>query len=110
MSFITSWSEGSYQDINSGSSQTVDFNELGFGTARLDLSGTGGAVTLTLSNPLEGGLYILGFHDVGVGVNVTFPSTVKNIAGTALGLVNLLLDSTMIMVFNGTDYIVVKSL
>ena len=99
---------GSNQNIISVPSQSVSFNELGFGFINFDLGGSGTAVTLTLTDPTEGGLYTLGFQNVGIGTSVTFPSNVKSIAGLLLGTVNFLVDTVIQLVYNGTEYIIVN--
>lgn len=87
-------------DGNSSTALTVNWGSKKRGEHRFTLTGN---VTLTLSNPVDGGAYVLLIYTGAGSFTVTWPATVKWPAGTAptitttasrLDLVTLIYDST----------------
>ena len=99
------WGNGQTQEIASSDNQTVSLGGMGFGFITLDMTDAGGSASLTLTDPTNGGLYILGFTGVGIGTTITFPSSVKNLLGVALSAELMTLNTVKQLVYNGTDYI-----
>ena len=67
-------------DGNSGTTKTIDWASLPVGRHELTLTGN---VTLTLNNPVDGGVYALVIKTGAGGFTVTWPASVKWPGGTA---------------------------
>ncbi len=87
-------------DGNSGTTKTIDWQSYKFGRHRLTLTGN---VTLTLSNPADGGVYYLLIYTGAGSFTVTWPASVKWPGGTGptitataskVDLVRLVWDAT----------------
>jgi len=88
-------------DGNSGTTKTIDFLSLKVGRHELTLTGN---VTLTLDNPVDGGVYVLLIHTGAGSFTVTWPASVLWPSGVApvitttaskTDLVTLIYDSSV---------------
>lgn len=87
----------------SGTTQTVDFNNGNI--QRLNLGSASGDVTLTFSNPAQGGSYVLFVTQGATARNLTFPVNVKWPQGVApvLSISNGAIDK-ITLYYDGTNF------
>jgi len=60
-----------------GASVTVDLESRGIAVVQFNMAGYAGTMSLTLNNPVDGGIYIFHYLDADSSPSVTYPGTVN---------------------------------
>lgn len=71
--------------------------------AQIDLTASTGAVTLSVSNPVSGGVYTFHFQNV-TSTDLTFPGTFLDAAGSTLGTVPMTANNWYTCYYDGSNY------
>jgi hypothetical protein len=87
----------------SGSTQTIDLQSKYVGVIQIDVTAASSPLTLTVNNPVDGGVYT--FHVENASINdVVFPAAFLNADGTSLGTVSYSSDDFVTCYWDGTNY------
>lgn len=87
----------------SGSTQTIDLQSKYVGVIQIDVTAASSPLTLTINNPVNGGVYT--FHVQNASSNdVVFPAAFLNADGTSLGTVTYSGDDFVTCYYDGTNY------
>jgi len=84
-------------------SVTVDLASRGLAVVQFNMSGFAGTMTLTLNNPVDGGIYIFHYKDADSGPSVTYPATVYGADGAARGTDSAIVSGWEILYYHATD-------
>lgn len=90
---------------SNASTQNIDFlsTKIGF-KKQIIMSSITSALTLTFSNPVNGGEYLLHFRTVTGTDAVTFPANVYWMDETAVGTLNITQATKYVLYYDGTNY------
>lgn len=87
----------------SGGTQTIDLQSKYVGVHQIDVTSASSPLTLTINNPVDGGVYT--FHVLNASSNdVVYPAAFLNADGTSLGTVTYSGDDFVTCYYDGTNY------